>query len=41
MARVRADMNDVNMHYFLRPDHPDAARIWSIVIYSQPSTATI
>jgi putative acetyltransferase len=29
MARMRADMNDVNMHYFLRPDHLDAARIWA------------
>ena len=29
MTRVRADMNDVNLHYFLRPDHHDAARIWA------------
>ncbi len=27
--RVRADMNDVNLHYFLRPDHHDAGRIWA------------
>ncbi len=27
--RMRADMNDVNLHYFLRPDHQDAARIWA------------
>ena len=27
--RIRADMNDVNLHYFLRPDHHDAGRIWA------------
>ena len=27
--RARADMNDVNLHYFLRPDHHDLGRIWA------------
>ena len=27
--RIRADMNDVHLHYFLRPDHIDAGRIWA------------
>jgi putative acetyltransferase len=27
--RTRADMNDIHLHYFLRPDHLDAGRIWA------------
>lgn len=27
--RIRADMRDVHLHYFLRPDHLDAGRIWA------------
>jgi putative acetyltransferase len=27
--RARADVTDVNLHYFLRPDHHDAGRIFA------------
>ncbi len=38
--RARADVTDVNLHYFLRPDHHDAGRIWAATsAIVEPDTA--